>query len=153
MSSGIPRFPNVILDSPSPPPGRQLQPGQIQTDSLPHTLSPLVTSLVTHTLPRQGPENKDDKLCFCIPNTLWLPFPRQADHAKGFPLSRSHYCLSFVLAQLLAGRDPGNPTSSQPLPRSRSCPTSGCKFPPCTEAPLHINCVVNGSCCSSIPKP
>lgn len=39
--------------------------------------------LVTHTLPWQRPENKDDELCFCIPDMLWLLFPRQQITLRG----------------------------------------------------------------------
>lgn len=39
--------------------------------------------LVTHTLPWQRPENKDDELCFCIPDMLRLPFPWQQITLRG----------------------------------------------------------------------
>lgn len=79
--------------------------------------------------------------------------PPAGDRAKGFLLSCSHDCLSSMLAQLSSCRDPGNPASSQLWPRSPPCPTSACKFPPRAEAPLHADCVANGSCCWPIPNP
>lgn len=93
--------------------------------------------LATHTLPWQGPENKDDELCFCIPDMLWLPFPRQQITLRGsHSPSPITAFLSSIPAQLLARGDLSNPTSSQLRPRSRSCPTSGCKFPPRAEGTL-----------------